>query len=190
MLFNNFRIPNVFRRFFFNIFMFPIIEYIAYILDTDGTEIFNVFNYIATTVLTIFYDFSLLYIYIRCLHVYAKWWYSKYWKESERYGTNEREHEILIRVTRFCVIFTIATIVDVLLISVQIWNILIDSIIPVIIEYIFEALSYFAHASAIYFSYEFGHSPYYKIYGKIHDRVYQISEKVHQRKTHDNYDRL
>ena len=127
---------------------------------------------------------------MRSLHIYAKWRYSKDWKSSEKYGTNDKEHEILIRISRFCIVSIIAAVFDVLSsigflcagpnrewIAYAITNILIET-------------STLAHTSAIDFSYEFGHFAYSKVYGKMHKWCYEKTEAFHTTTTHNNYQEL
>ena len=73
-----------------------------------------------------FYDFSLLYIYVRSSRIYGKWWRSKNWTESEKYGINQKEHQILLRMTRFTVVSVIVVMFDILsllMAVIQVWQI-------------------------------------------------------------------
>ena len=138
-------------------------------------------------VLILFCDFSLLYIYIRSLHIYGMWWYSKCWQESRKYGISQRQHEILIRLTKFCVVCTIATIFDVLYLGICTWRKVDKSSGVIITVTIIQELSNITHTSAIYFSYKFGYESYLKVYGTLHRWFYIKCEQSHQEKVKNGY---
>ena len=170
---------------------YPIYQFLYWYLEVGTVYfVFTTVNRIASIFVVLFLDFGLLYIYIRSLHIYGKWWYSKNQKESNQYGLNEREHEILIRISRFCVVCTIAVMIDIVNYCIGIWtdvNWSIELFIPIVI---FDGMSNLAHVSAIYFSFEFGHPPYLKCYGKLHEWVYKRSTKAHQKKVQADYIQL
>ena len=133
---------------------------------------------------TFILDFLLLYIYIGSLFKYAKWWRRKNWQESEKYGFNEREHEILIRITRFTVVCTMVAIFDILC---AVFGHFIDYNVGLFItDGVLNQLSSLIRVSSIYFSFEFGHAAYLKTYGKIHYRCSKIA-KWGMRKTQNGY---
>ena len=150
-------------------------------------QIFEMVRFITRIVIVLFYDFSLLYIYVHALHIYARWWYLRQPIESQKYGVNEREHEVLIRITRFCVVSLIVTICDVLLSVMETWNALNHTATVFALFYTLGAFQNLSRSSGIYFSFEFGYSIYLKVYGKIHDCVYERSERIHRAKAHNYY---
>ena len=172
---------------------YPAFEYLSHQFPVDSREweMLQAMNAVASIITVLFYDFSLLFVYIRSLHIYGKWWYSKNKEESDKYGINQREHQILIRITRFSVVCTVVVMADVLMMSGNIWFYLspktVSFVAANVVSSFFYALSQLAHVSAIYFSYEFGYESYLKVYGKIHEWMYQTLEKAHRRKTHNNY---
>ena len=177
---------------------FPIFLYLlSYFLNRSESEwqLFTLINTIESITVLIFYDISLLYIYVRAVIVYAKWWFSKETQESQQYGINQREHQILIKTTRFCNVFIIGVIIDILsvclsVITIQISNWENVSIVILILQTMVEDIGIVIHIGAIFFSYEFGYGPYLKICGRLHNFVYSKIESIYQQKVHNNYIQL
>ena len=120
-------------------------------------------------------------IYIKALQVYAKWWRSKCWQESGDHGTNEREHEILIRITRFSVVCSMAAFIDITTNAFDTASFYDDSHIIWIIASFIEPMYDLILVSSIYFTFEFGYAPYLKIYGKCHSWCYTKSLSAYKK---------
>ncbi len=168
----------------------PISYFLSWIFY-DNETFLNV-EFVLAVSGTLFFDFGFLYIYIHSLHIYAKWWKGKNWNESERYGITQREHEILTRITRFCVVATIAATIDVLVCVIDVCEPYDAGTVLIIIGEILTEISNLSHGSAIYFSYEFGHSSYLKICGKFHRFCYKKSISIHKQRAQleNNYVQL
>ena len=150
-------------------------------------QIFQIMTVVGSIASTLLYDFNLLYVYIRSMHIYGKWWYFQNWKESEKYGINQMEHQILIRITRFAVVCTIATMVDIIYSCLAVWYFLSLNPVSYLMVYLFDALMRLTKVSAIYFSHEFGYVSYLKVYGKLHQWIYEKFQRAHQHKAHNSY---
>lgn len=137
--------------------------------DVDTVDI--IYGIIETVIL----DGAFLFIYVRSLRIYANWWRQKCWQESEKYGITQREHEVLIRITRFTVICSMTALIDIISnlldqylyydVSMMVW----------ILSLIFDQMVNVVLVSSIYFSFEFGYDSYLKVYGKCHTYCYERS---------------
>ena len=161
-------------NFLYGVISLSYLQYDYFISSNiERTNIFYNIDGIWMLIETLLLDILFLFVYIRSLHHYARWWRGKSWQESSRYGINEREHEILIRITRFTVVSMTAALMDVICI---IWSYIWPydpTTISLMIYFIINPLSNMIHVSSIYFSFEFGHSAYLKVYKKIHSCCYR-----------------
>ena len=137
-------------------------------------------------------EISLMYLYYSGLNNVCHFWYSKEWKEYDKYGENEKIHEILIVITR-CTIIVITSFfatmlhgsTKVLLINVAIkeGSQKIDSFgatLPMIVT-LFCIIDNITYSLSIYFVYNFGYNGYKKICNICHNSLYSYFQKRHQK---------
>ena len=134
------------------------------------------------TVLSAIIDIILLFSFIRALHIYNKYWCRL---ENDK-NINSMQHEQLIIITRYSVVFIICFTVDIIR---RLFTVLYAYVIVLKLGYysqithysytivvILSNLDTLTYIIAIYCSFEFGYYPYLQLCARCHGFMYKLCE--------------
>ena len=177
---------------FLSVIPYQIIECMAfsrtyhyyYFDDIPYNAIYSIFDIILDGTL----DILLLSLYMRALHIYSNYWSRIDDKLIIKNEPNLIQHEILIIITRYCVVFTISCFVDIITTIFGIIDVYVnypsgistnlDSWMIFYLCYEFVTIiDVITYVIAMYSSYEFGYYQYRKFCAVCHKIVYFWNEK-------------
>ena len=146
-------------------------------------------SWIFGVILKIFCEILLCKLYISGLNNVAHFWCSRYWKEYEKYGENEKTHQLMIIMTRCTIIVIISIICTILM---YFFNIICQYILlpdaDVMIYFIGNEVAQLSaildnitYGLSVYFVYDFAYNDYLYCCSKCHNKMYKYFEMKHQK---------
>ena len=168
-----------------------VIIYLVASNEWDYDQIpYTLLTTISGTICKLLTEIILCYLYIKGLNNISHFWYSKQWREYQKYGSIDKVHETLIVMTRCTVIIIISMITSILCSGYGIVFNYIDTeyhlseayvILLKTIGALWDVLDDITYVVSIYFVYDFGYSSYRKWCNKCHLLLYGCYERRYQR---------
>ena len=135
----------------------------------QGVE-YDLINCAVFSLCSAFYDSAILFAYFLENVRYARYWRARRGSESEKYGLNQREHEIIIHFTRYIVVFSSSLIFDILVGVFSALYIEYPNKVFYTIWGIVWTMNNVSYCATLYLSQEYGHSTYKKCCARLDKR--------------------